>query len=351
MLVGLGAARPWGCASPPRAGSGAWSPPSPLGNLQVLADGLAPRSCPRSLSGRRPRRARGGVRPGGRPRLVAPATPPPPPAGGLPMAALGSWRSGPRLLWTVAGPAAPPSALTVPFFEWQGDSALVRSPGWPPYSSTAVPGPRSVATKLAALASGASTWWWPPTSTPTKSPGSRPCRPFAVAWWWTPGRGSDRPTHRVLRPFGPRGFPSSIPRPGAVSRRPTFACRPRAEHCAKAPSPTRTTTPHHRLTGREAQSVLFTGDAPADRAAGGPARRRPPALAVVSKCRTTAGPVRAAFLAAVHARVAVVAWASRTASGHPKPELLAELRRDGCGCSAPTISANVTVVFRKEACS
>jgi competence protein ComEC len=258
----------------------------------------------------------------------------------------------PAFVWTGAARAGPPSALTVTFFDvGQGDSALVRSPGGATILIDGGPDPEAVATKLAALGIRridvlVATHQHADHVAGLPAVLAR----FAVGVVVDPGCRALSPYYtEFLQAVRASGLPFQHPRPGAVLAAADVRMAVLGpEHCANGTE----SDPNNdsviiRLTAGSA-SVLFTGDAQQTEQQAVLRDEGHLLSAVVLKVPHHGGATSvAAFLDAVHARVAVVSVGQPNRYGHPKPELLAELRRDGMRVFRTDQLGDITVVFRE----
>ena len=256
----------------------------------------------------------------------------------------------PLLLWGHAVGAGPPGSLTVTFFDvGQGDAALIRSPGGSAILIDGGPDAEVVAGKLAALGIRridvlVATH---PHADHVAGLVAVLAR-FPVGLVIDPGCAGDSPYYAdFLRAVQDAGVPVRHPRPPSELRVADVRLQVLGpSHCyAGTNSDPNNDSLILRATAGSA-SVLFPGDAEQPAQTDVMAREAVLMTALVLKVPHHGGDTSlGAFVAAVHARVAVVSVGPNT-YGHPVPRVLAELAHDGMRVFRTDRFGDVTVVFR-----
>jgi competence protein ComEC len=256
----------------------------------------------------------------------------------------------PLFVWSGASRAGPPSALTVTFFDvGQGDAALVRSPGGANILIDAGPDADAVARKLAALGIrriDLAVATHPHADHVAGFPAV--LARFRVALVVDPGCKGDSPYYaEFLRSARAAGVPFQHPRPGTVVVVGDVRVEVLGpERCfVGTDSDPNNDSLVLRVTLGPA-SVLFAGDAERESQAD-LLRDFPTALtAQVLKVPHHGGDTSLdPFLAAVHARLAVVSVGPNR-YGHPVPSVLAKLLHDGMRVIRTDRAGDITVTFR-----
>ena len=256
----------------------------------------------------------------------------------------------PLLLWSHAAGSGPPGSLTVTFFDvGQGDAALIRSPGGAAILVDGGPDAELVAGKLAGLGVrriDVMVATHPHADHVAGLPAV--LARFPVGLVVDPGCAGDSPYYAdFLRAVGDAGVPLRHPRPPSELRVGDVLLQILGpSHCyAGTNSDPNNDSLMFRATAGPA-SVLFAGDAEQPSQTDVLAREALLLTALVLKVPHHGGDTSLdAFVAAVHARVAVVSVGPNT-YGHPVPRVLAELAQDGMRVFRTDRLGDVTVVFR-----
>jgi competence protein ComEC len=259
----------------------------------------------------------------------------------------------PVFLWAGGIRAGPPASLTATFFYvgW-GDGALVRSPGGATVLIDGGADLELVARKLSSLGIRrldvlVATH---PHQDHVAGLAAVLVR-FPVGLVLDPGCRGDAPAYAdFLRAVGRAGVPTRHPRPGAVF----VAGDLRMEvlgpsHCFHG---TRSDPNNDSLVLRvlaPGASILFSGDLeePAQREILATEEASGLAAAVFKVPHHGGDTSLEAFFQAIHARVAVVSVGPNR-YGHPVPEVLARLARDGMQVFRTDLDGDVTVTFRGD---
>jgi competence protein ComEC len=256
----------------------------------------------------------------------------------------------PLLVWDHALAAGAPHALTVVFFDvGQGDAALIRSPGGAQILIDGGPDPSEVATKLAALGVHRLDLMVATHPHADHVAGlpvvlSR----IAVGLVVDPGCAGSSPFYAdFLRAVRAARVPFRHPRAGAELRVADVRLEVLGpEHCWNGTDsdPNNDSVVLRMLSGDA--SVLFTGDAERENQTDLLRDETPFLRAVVLKVPHHGGNTSLPeFLAAVHARLAIVSVGQPNRYGHPNPDVLRELVHDGMRVYRTDRSGDVTVTF------
>ncbi len=256
----------------------------------------------------------------------------------------------PLLVWGHAIAAGAPRALTVVFFDvGQGDAALIRSPAGAQVLIDGGPDPSQVATKLAAL--GVHRLDLLVATHPhADHVAGLPVvlARIAVGLVVDPGCAGSSPFYAdFLRAVHASGVPFRHPRPGAELRIADVRLEVLApDHCwSGTDSDPNNDSVVLRMESGES-SVLFTGDAERENQTDMLRDEAAHLTATVLKVPHHGGNTSLPeFLAAVHARVAIVSVGQPNRYGHPNPEVLAELRHDGMRVYRTDRSGDITLTF------
>jgi competence protein ComEC len=258
----------------------------------------------------------------------------------------------PILVWGRAFAAGAPGTLTVTFFDvGQGDAALIRSPAGAQILIDGGPDPTEVATKLAALGVHRLDLVVA-THQHADHVAGLPVvlARIPVALVVDPGCAGSSPFYaNFLRAVHASGVPFRHPRAGTVLRVADVTLDVLGPtHCWNGTESDPNNDSLVLLVHEGDASVLFTGDAQQENQNDLLAHERPYLHATVLKVPHHGGATSLpGFLAAVHARIAVISVGQPNRYGHPNPNVLALLARDGMRILRTDRSGDITVVFER----